>query len=780
MKVKIWLVAITLILCALALSACTVAVHSETEASAPRADAPRVENLAATEAVSFSVSRAFSSNMVIQRDEPIRVWGWAPTSRNGETVTATFLGKIATGKIEDGEWLITFSESFSANASLGNDMTIICGADKVVFEDVLVGDVYMVIGQSNVAYQVEAHCNNNKVSISSLVDADAPIRLKYNTLNDTAGYPARGTEEVCEDVVNGRAWWLPTVQNVRSFTAIGYLFAREIVEKTGGEIPVGIIEIDGNGQPLGAFMPNEAAAATGSDTLNGGIYVPPGVNGTHARYMYNHYMYPYEKYALAGLIWYQGESDFQTDTANTYAEKFTTLMEHMRDTHNLKNRDFPIYIVEFPTIYNRPDDFTGSAYHTMDLGYIRAEMGSLPGFLSNTYMAVSSDMFTDVYYYNGLHPDIKDLQAKRLADLAAAVQYGLMPLEEATGPILKSYEVSEDRKTVILTFDNVGDGLATSDGGKTVNGFVPLRKNGSLGQASAVTATITAADQITLTSTDSMYGVAYNCVMDNFYGKQINLCNSNGKIASAFTFSEERRYQIRREVVGEELQATALSAGETLAVHFRTPADMVAVGTPLMNLNGEVGTLTLTLYAFDTDYTTTLASKPILTSSFSDFSDHSYAELAYKRRQGIPAGEYLLVISEASQVSVQTAGAHEGQVLYRDGAYVADASLLLTITYEDKTETLYEIPSDPNTAPPETEPVTEPETQPMTEPDTDAPTQTETETSAADEAGCASAMGGGWILLLLLLSLLVLRVRAGGPADSCTPACARAWNEHTD
>ncbi len=721
-----------------------------------------VEPLAATSA-DFSVSKAFSSNMVIQRDEPIRVWGWAASKRNGETVSVTFAGKTAEGQIENGEWTVTFGESFSANADLGNDMTVTCGADTVVFEDVLVGDVYMVIGQSNVAYSVQSHCDSHGISINTLAQADKPIRLYYNTLNDTAGYPARGTEEVCEDVVNGRGWRLPTAQNVRSFTAIGYLFALEIAEKTEENIPIGLIEIDGNGQPIGAFMSNEAAGESGSDTYmsGSGIYVPPGVNGTHARYMYNHYMYPYEQYALAGVIWYQGESDFDTATANTYVNKFVSLMEHMRSTHNLNNKDFPVYIVEIPTIYHKPSGYTGE-WHVMDLGYIRAEMGSIPQRLSNSYLAVSSDIFTDNTYYNSLHPNIKDAQAKRLADIAGSVWYGLAPLDESTGPILKDYAISEDRKTVILTFDNVGDGLTTSDGGTTVNGFATFLKNGNLSKFTA-TATITAPDQITITSDKSMYGVAYNCVLDNFYGKQINLCNSHGMIASAFTFAEARMYQIRHELIGNGGTVLPLADGDVIAIHFSTTGNMTEIGTQLRRTNAESHALTLSLYAFDGDYETTLSASPIASKTFTDIIDCSWAELSAGRNSAWDPGEYLLVLSDPCGVSTYIGDTHEGQVLYRNGAYDEQSSLLLGITYDDKVDALYQLPTDPNRPlqSPDTETETETESsadstsdpQDTSETETGTEIPSDTETEKVSGRGCTSILDGVLFLPVLLLFL---------------------------
>ncbi len=723
MKTRIWLCAICVALSALALVACG-------QGKIDRAEAPRIEPLAATanSTGDFTVSRVFSSNMVLQRDEPIRIWGWADESLNGQPVTASFAGQMARGIIENGEWLVTFEEVFSASV-IYRDMTITCGKNTIIFEDVLVGDVYMVIGQSNVAYSMATHCASHGLDINTFANTKAPIRMYYNTLGDTEGYPQRGTEEVCPDVVFGRGWWLPTADHVGTFSAIGYLFAQEIVEKTNGEIPIGIIEIDGNGQPIGSFMPNEVAGATDSDTYDAekGIYVPAGVNGVHGRYMYNHYMYPYEKYALAGIVWYQGESDYAKATTDTYVNKFVALMEYMRSTHNIYNPDFPVYIVELPTIYKRPSDFTGS-FHSMDLGYIRAEMGSIPQRLYNSYLAVSSDIFTDDHFWNNLHPNIKDAQAKRLADIAGSVCYGLTSLEEATGPILKNYAVSDDRKTITLTFDNVGKGLATADGGTVVQGFVAYDRVGALAPTYNLTATITAPNQITVTGDNRMYGVAYNCVMNNLYGREVNLCNSHGRIASAFTFSEMRMYRVRHEFVGYDEKEIKLAEGDIMAVQFCATADMVSIGTQLRKPAGSKGSITLSLYKFDTDYATSVAAKPLTSKTFTDFDDYSWIELTLGQTRTWNEGEYLLVLSDAADVLIQVAGAHRGQRCYRDGEFLETASLLVGITYDSPVNKVYGTPTVPSLVP-ETEPVptTEPETQPVTEPETEPETLPATE-----------------------------------------------------
>ncbi len=507
----------------------------------PFTDVWEGEVLDAPYAADFTVSGTFSNDMVVQRGEYIRVWGWANESENGKKVSGSFKGMTAEAIIKDGAWEITFGARLDASAEPGHTLKIYTDTKTVEFTDVLVGDVYMVIGQSNVAYSVGNHmsyCNNDSQGGFGTLDLNAPIRLFYNSLSQTIGFPQRGTAEECEDVVYNEKWEKPTQGEIWPFTAIGFYFAYHMTELTDGQIPVGVIEIDGNGQPIGAFMSNEAAEATGSDIYNErlGYYTTTGINGNAARYMYNHYMNPFERTALAGVIWYQGESDLQNPNATDFPVKFTALMNHMRSTHNLVNRDFPVYIIEFPTIYTRPEGYTGD-WHYLDVGYVRTMLGRVLRDLPGSYMTVSSDLWADDTFYNSLHPHCKYEQGVRTAELAAGV-LGLAgrTIPEASGPVLTSIELSEDGKTAVLTYDHVGEGLRTSDGSGTVRGFLAMRRPYTYDHnlAKYLTAKITAPNQITITSSRAkIAGVAYNAVTTNFFGDEINLCNSYGIPAGA-------------------------------------------------------------------------------------------------------------------------------------------------------------------------------------------------------------------------------------------------------
>ena len=113
-----------------------------------------LEAMNAEPAASFTVSKVFSNDMVIQRDEYIRIWGWADESENGKRVEAEFSGLHGADVIEDGRWLITLGGTLPANTEGQTLRVFAAEGAEYTYENVLVGDVYWVIGQSNIAYPV--------------------------------------------------------------------------------------------------------------------------------------------------------------------------------------------------------------------------------------------------------------------------------------------------------------------------------------------------------------------------------------------------------------------------------------------------------------------------------------------------------------------------------------------------------------------------------------------------------------------------------------------------
>lgn len=520
----------------------------------------------------FNVSRVFSDDMVLQRGELIRVWGFAPDSENGKKVSAEFKGMQAEALIEGGEWCLTFEKTLEAD-TVGAQLKVFGDKKEVVFNDVLVGDVYMVIGQSNTEYSVRTHflhCDPaTQGGGEDAIDPNSLVRLNRNNNFSGGNFTERGTAYVYRDLQNDKQWTRTTVEETLPFSAIAYYFATDLAKRLENKVPVGVIEVGFSGAPLGAFVPNEIAERFHTDTVNEatGKFLTTGMNAEvyEGRYIYNCHIAPFEKLAIAGMAWFQGTSDYEDPNASRYAEVFAAYMEYMRDTHNLVNRDYPIFVVEYSSVFRKPADYAGSErWQFIDIGLIRSLLGSLNLSVGNCYISAAGDLWTDKALPNNIHSHCKYEQGVRLAGIANAVVCRNEPLAAAMGPMLESFAFSEDRCSAILTFSNVGAGLSTSDGGKTVRGMrvYPAKLAGMRDEA-PLSAEIISKDQIKVTYKEAIKAVGYNAVADDLYPETMNLCNSEGAPSAAFNtgyatdyFAENTVYTAKEFLEKEDAQVS--------------------------------------------------------------------------------------------------------------------------------------------------------------------------------------------------------------------------------
>lgn len=497
-------------------------------------------------ASNFTVSGAFGDHMTVQRNEKLTVWGFADAAENGNYIDVTFKGQTASARVVNGKWEATFALTFPASSG-GAELKVI-GADKTVtFTDVLVGDVYYVMGQSNVYWSMQMLIDDlaaNNLS-SQLADItytdDTNIRLFRNSsvyymLN--TGEDRQGTAKVFEDVESKNATWKLPSEGALDFSAVGYLFAYEIAQNS--DVPVAMIEIDASGLPLTAFAPNELAEMWGSDIMgdDGIYYMKLGkaennnlvVYPLQSRFAYNQQIHPLRKFSCAGILWYQGESDMANTIANygidewTFSTEFADLMNYFRS--NFGNSDFPVYIMEFPSCYPYA---SGAQY--LPTGNVRAELGTIPMILDDSYVIPSSDLFTDKYWQNSIHPYCKPAQAKRAASMVLANEYGIGDINYVAGPTLESVEYV-DEYTAVLTFKYVGDGLEvySEDESGDIYGLQVLIDPSNYFDGNWENTTgyskVTAPNQITITFNKPIYGVRYNAITEYMFPVEVNIHNS--------------------------------------------------------------------------------------------------------------------------------------------------------------------------------------------------------------------------------------------------------------
>ncbi len=523
----------------------------------------------------FTVSSAFSDNMILQKDEPCSVWGWAPTSENGKFVKVTINGKTSYAEIKKGEWKATFSEAFPENC----DGTSIYVNDDEMFKDVLFGDVYYVIGQSNVHYsllEMKIDSITKRFEDDVVFDFDDARNIRFFRNSSTyhmtnTGDRAQGTVTLYKDAEVPKSWQKPSdvkmdydtnypadinnfpraVASSEVFSALGYLFAYNMSEVT--DTPIGVIEIDASGFPLIAFAPNELAEKWGTEAYNEAtgqyFYYLKGVNmegyatgdlanpTMYTRFAYNQQIYPLINFSTAGIIWYQGESDWAStretlldSSKGTFQTQFAELMTYFRK--HMGNSDFPVYIVEFPSCF--PSYNPNKIQHYIPTGAVRTEVGIVPQILENSYVVASSDFFIDVNWENNIHPYIKHLQAARLANMALSVGYDIegYDINYTSGPVLKDVNYITDNK-IEINFNYVADGLRSFDesGDEIIFGLDILVDGQWIEYLDAV---ITDKDTVTVEyDGGTIEGVRYNRNTEAMFYAQVTLGSYNNELRRA-------------------------------------------------------------------------------------------------------------------------------------------------------------------------------------------------------------------------------------------------------
>jgi sialate O-acetylesterase len=405
----------------------------------------------------------FSDHMVLQSGMSVPVWGGA---NPGEKVTVSLNGQTQSATTgADGKWMVRLTD---LKAGGPFEMTI-AGANTVTVKDVLVGEVWIGSGQSNMAFTV----SKAKARYAGLVNEEEVIKA--------ANFPKvrvfMGKEATSYDplpVVQGE-WQVCSPETVPGFSAVAYLFGRNLHKEL--DVPVGMIVLAFGASTAEAWIPRAAMAADPKlkpmlDGLDASEkffranpqgppeQAPPAPQTINARpgqvrrgdpardqhqptVLFNGMINGAIPYAMRGVIWYQGESIVGGDPGVTlYPHVQNTLVTVWRSLWG--EGDFPFYVVQLPAlknISNNPRIRDG-----------QAAVLSLP----NTGLAVTLDIGDP----NDVHPHNKEPLGDRLVRIALANVYGRKI--EYSGPVYESMAI--EGATIRLKFSHLGGGLVAKDG----------------------------------------------------------------------------------------------------------------------------------------------------------------------------------------------------------------------------------------------------------------------------------------------------------------------------
>ena len=428
-----------------------------------------------------------TDHMVLQRGLPIHLWGKATP---GEEVTATFRTATQATKADPlGKWSLYLSPSDAG----GPFPLTIKGNNTISFNDVLVGDVWVASGQSNMEFQMRQIDNAD----AEIAAANYPKIRRVKVGRKPADYPL--------DDVTAQPWSAVTPQNASGASAVAFFFARHLQEKSSASgVPQGIIESFWGGTPVETWMSlraigedpalapitanwaramevypgllagyeqrlarwNEAASKAKAEgqpappnkpgapnPSPGGPWMPGG--------LYNGMIAPLVPYPIKGAIWYQGESNASPQAAHVYGAAFQAMIRDWRRAWGVG--DFPFFYVQLANYKANPfwPEVREAQRQTLQL--------------TNTGMAVTIDVGNP----NDIHPKNKQDVGLRLALAARSVAYG----EKLTysGPLYR--QVSREGSSLRVWFDQAGTGLVAKDG--ALKGFEVAGANGTFVPADA-------------------------------------------------------------------------------------------------------------------------------------------------------------------------------------------------------------------------------------------------------------------------------------------------------
>jgi sialate O-acetylesterase len=383
----------------------------------------------------------FRDGMVLQRGKPVAVWGWASP---GEKVRVEFKGQAKpTTTDSGGRWEVKLD---SLPASSEPAQLTVTGRNRVSVQGVLVGEVWLCSGQSNMNLPLSAA----RDAAHEIAAADHPLIRYFEVESVVFDQPlemAAGTWKVCAPETAGR------------FTAVGYFFARELQRELG--VPIGIIKSTLGGSPIEGWMSaealgaNHAAARAEAEEWKpleadfqqraedyrqrladwksrevkaraaGQGFIDPQPVMAQERTdrkkpagLYNGFIRPLEPLTLAGFLWYQGEGN--SDAPADYRVLFPAMIRQWRA--NFQQEDLPFLFVQLP-LYSVPNDPSGQRWAWFR--EVQTTVLSLP----NVHMAVA----IDVGEPGDIHPANKQDVGRRLALVALRNIYGRSV--EDSGPV---------------------------------------------------------------------------------------------------------------------------------------------------------------------------------------------------------------------------------------------------------------------------------------------------------------------------------------------------------
>ncbi len=387
----------------------------------------------------LSAAGVFGNHAVLQQGVRVPVWG---TARGGAEVKISFAGQTQTVTANnEGTW-IAWLRAMKASRE-GRPLKIRSADLTIQFENVVVGEVWLASGQSNMQWTLKA-CASRLAEVKTVMEEPTDLGIRMLRVDAPDSPQVRSLDP------NKIRWQIDSPASRPSQSAVAFYFARKLARELS--VPIGIIESSWGGKPIEGFIPLSAFARNAAlrpvaslaaankleelQSIKGGVIIR-NTAGMPGR-IFNGRLAPVAPYAVAGSIWYQGESNAgKGEDPRNYRHKMDALVAGWR--HAFQQPGMPFYSVQLP------------AYRDEAFGWTRLrEEQRLSLAIQNSGMAVTIDLRDP-----DIHPANKVDVGERLALWPLARQYGkdLVP----SGPLFKEARITGS--TVRVSFHHLGGGL---------------------------------------------------------------------------------------------------------------------------------------------------------------------------------------------------------------------------------------------------------------------------------------------------------------------------------
>lgn len=377
-----------------------------------------------------------SSNMVLQRNTTIVLWGWADANEK-ISIKASWLEELITLKADaKGNWRI---EAKTTNSKETQSIKIKSEQSDITLENILFGEVWLCSGQSNMQQPVKGYDGQPTFGSNMAVAKANNPNLRLFTVQRV------GSKTPLKDLEKYTSWEQASSENVADFSAIGYFFGQQLQETLN--VPVGIIHSSWGSSPVEAWMSKEILSSyleiniTDDDIVN-----KPNKTPTT---LFNAMIHPIIPFTIKGVLWYQGEANRKEPML--YKKLFPEMVKDWRKQWAIG--DFPFYFAQIaPFVYGNNNAYSVDSNSV----FMREAQQHCVDLIPNSGIAITIDL-GDAY---SIHPPKKKEVADRLLFNALNQTYGYKSIDCAS-PVFDSLKIKES--SILLIFKNAENGLYAFD-----------------------------------------------------------------------------------------------------------------------------------------------------------------------------------------------------------------------------------------------------------------------------------------------------------------------------